>query len=195
MEIIITSSVVSPCKHSVMRDLILSVNLNKLLNKQWVIGDFRYHDAHVTSLYFMNWYSGLNMLSICAIDVLVSSNLRAWFFVSARLNYFSYVTRITWSPKKLGWRKGLTLYRQRYVCYWPSIAWYYAICGHGYITILTRLYTGQLDVVIIWWRHQMAGVTSEFPSQRPVTRSYGVFFDLGLWINGWVNKIHDINNH
>ena len=44
-----------------------------------------------------------------------------------------------------------------------------------------------------WWRHQMeafsallalcAGnspVTGEFPSQRPVTRSFGVFFDLRL---------------
>ena len=44
-----------------------------------------------------------------------------------------------------------------------------------------------------WWRHQMdtfpaflaicAGnspVTSEFPIQRPVTRSFGVFFDLRL---------------
>ena len=43
----------------------------------------------------------------------------------------------------------------------------------------------------IWWRHQMetfsallalcAGnlpVTGEFPSQRPVTRSFGVFFDM-----------------
>ena len=46
---------------------------------------------------------------------------------------------------------------------------------------------------ISWWRHQMetffallalfAGnspVTGEFPSQRPVTRSFNVFFDLGL---------------
>ena len=44
-----------------------------------------------------------------------------------------------------------------------------------------------------WWRHQMetfsvllaicAGnspVTGEFPSQRPVTRSFDVFFDLRL---------------
>ena len=44
-----------------------------------------------------------------------------------------------------------------------------------------------------WWRHQMetifgllaicAGnspVTGEFPAQRPVTRSFGVFFDLHL---------------
>ena len=48
-------------------------------------------------------------------------------------------------------------------------------------------------VVISWWRHQMetfsallalcAGnspVTGEFPSQRPVTRSFHVFFDLPL---------------
>ena len=44
-----------------------------------------------------------------------------------------------------------------------------------------------------WWRHQMetfsallalcvgnSPVTGEFPSQRPVTRSFGVFFDLRL---------------
>ena len=45
-----------------------------------------------------------------------------------------------------------------------------------------------------WWRHQMktfsallalcagnsAPVSGEFPSQRPVTRSFDVFFDLGL---------------
>ena len=30
-------------------------------------------------------------------------------------------------------------------------------------------------------------VTCEFPSQRPVTRSFGVFFDLA-WTNGWVNN-------
>ena len=47
--------------------------------------------------------------------------------------------------------------------------------------------------LVIWWRYQMeafsalldlcAGnslVTSEFPSQRPVTRSFDVFFDLRL---------------
>ena len=51
-----------------------------------------------------------------------------------------------------------------------------------------------------WWRHQMetfsallaicAGnspVPGEFPAQRPVTRSFDVFFDLRL-INGWVNN-------
>ena len=50
-----------------------------------------------------------------------------------------------------------------------------------------------VDTCISWWRHQMeifsalvaicAGnspVTGEFPSQRPVTRSFDVFFDLRL---------------
>ena len=49
------------------------------------------------------------------------------------------------------------------------------------------------NVVVSWWRHQMetssallafcAGnspVTGEFPAQRPVTRSFDVFFDLRL---------------
>ena len=60
-----------------------------------------------------------------------------------------------------------------------------------------------------WWRHQRetfsallvlcAGnspVTGEFPSQRPVTRSLGVFFDLA-WINGYVNnrEAGDLRRH
>ena len=60
-----------------------------------------------------------------------------------------------------------------------------------------------------WWRHQMetfsallalcAGnspVTGEFPAQRPVTRSFGVFFDLRL-TNGWVNNrnVGDLRHH
>ena len=50
-----------------------------------------------------------------------------------------------------------------------------------------------------WWHHQMetfsvllaicvgnSPVTGEFPAQRPVTRNFGIFFDMRL-INGWVN--------
>ena len=50
-----------------------------------------------------------------------------------------------------------------------------------------------LTIISIWWRHEMetfsallaicAGnspVPGEFPAQRPVTRSFGVFFDLRL---------------
>ena len=56
--------------------------------------------------------------------------------------------------------------------------------------LLSRKY---LDFFNTWWRHQMetssallaicAGnspVTGEFPAQRPVTRSFDVFFDLRL---------------
>ena len=60
-----------------------------------------------------------------------------------------------------------------------------------------------------WWRHQMktfcallalcAGnspVTGEFPTQRPVTRSFDVFF-ICAWINGWVNnhEAGDLRRH
>ena len=56
-----------------------------------------------------------------------------------------------------------------------------------------RYARGSLYCVWSWWRHQMetffallalcegnSPVTGEFPSQRPVTRSFGVFFDLRL---------------
>ena len=52
---------------------------------------------------------------------------------------------------------------------------------------------------LAWWRHQMeknrhywpfvwgdSSITKEFPVQRPVTRSFGVFFDLRL--NKWLSK-------
>ena len=60
-----------------------------------------------------------------------------------------------------------------------------------------------------WWRHQMetfsallalcAGnspVTREFPSQRPVTRSF-IFSLICAWINGWVNNLEagDLRRH
>ena len=70
-------------------------------------------------------------------------------------------------------------------------------------------FEGRVPVDFTWWRHQMetfsalqalcAGnspVTSEFPAQRPVTRSFNVFFDLRL-INGWVNnrEAGDLRRH
>ena len=51
-----------------------------------------------------------------------------------------------------------------------------------------------------WWRRQMetfsallaisaenSPVPGEFPTQRPVTRSFDVFL-ICVWINGWVNN-------
>ena len=45
-----------------------------------------------------------------------------------------------------------------------------------------------------WWRHQMGKfsallavcVIGEFPTQRPVTRSFDIF-SICAWINGWLN--------
>ena len=39
-------------------------------------------------------------------------------------------------------------------------------------------------------------VLGEFPTQRPVTRNFDIFFDLA-WINGWVNirEASDLRRH
>ena len=69
-----------------------------------------------------------------------------------------------------------------------------------HVTAHNRTMTQNVLLVFrTWWRHQMetfsallalcAGnlpVTDEFPAQRPVTRSLGVFFDLRL--NEWLCK-------
>ena len=58
--------------------------------------------------------------------------------------------------------------------------------------VITQLFS-QSDKALSWWRHQMetfsallaicvgnSPVPGEFPAQRPVTRSFDVFFDLRL---------------
>ena len=65
-----------------------------------------------------------------------------------------------------------------------------------HFTIIHEIHQSPENATHTWWRHQMetfsallaicAGnspVTGEFPSQRPVTRSFDVFFE-----NGWVNN-------
>ena len=58
-----------------------------------------------------------------------------------------------------------------------------------YLIILVKLgrfslqsfWSGVIEIPHSWWRHQMSpSVTGEFPSQRPVTRGFDVFFDLPL---------------
>ena len=95
-------------------------------------------------------------------------------------------------------------------------------CAHYYVTVMNELAHG-LGVHCLWevghslcnvlditsWRLQMetscallalsvgnSRVTGEFPSQRPVTRSFDVFFDLRLK-NGWVNNedAGDLRSH
>ena len=73
---------------------------------------------------------------------------------------------------------------------WSAPIWSWAF-RENYLLILRRSAWSSLDMVISWWRHQMetfsallticAGnspVSGEFPTQRPVTRSFDVFFVL-----------------
>ena len=68
-------------------------------------------------------------------------------------------------------------------CHLLVVSWLHTLSHIGWITVTMKT----------WWRHQMetfstllalyAGnspVTGEFPSQRSVTRSFDVFFDLRL---------------
>ena len=56
------------------------------------------------------------------------------------------------------------------------INWFNAVC-----VVITDIFP--------WWRHQKETLeTGEFPSQRPATRSFDVFFDLRLnkgWVSSW----------
>ena len=78
-----------------------------------------------------------------------------------------------------------------------------------YTTLIRDCLTWTWDVLFTWWRHQMesfsallafcagnSSVPGEFPSQRPVTRSFDVFFDL-CWMNAWVNnrEAGDLRRH
>ena len=79
-------------------------------------------------------------------------------------------------------------------------------CWHQQPCVLTRLWQRG---VATWRRHQMetfsvllalcAGkslFTGEFPSQRPVTRSFDFSF-ICAWLNGWVNNLEagDLRRH
>ena len=98
------------------------------------------------------------------------------------INYDSATNRTSWS---ILWSFGIN--KWSCITFFPFFWWY-----------LTRLslFLGWCT----WWRHQMetfsallairAGnspVFGEFPAQRPVTRSFDVFFDC-TWINRWVNN-------
>ena len=66
-------------------------------------------------------------------------------------------------------------------------------CNHVKYAWSTSMWIMKISIIPIWWRHQMetfsallvlcagnSSVTGEFPAQRPVTQSFGVFFDLRL---------------
>ena len=83
-----------------------------------------------------------------------------------------------------------------FVCLIRSLGW---VNFYTLLIVCSYLYGARFSYISnnamggSWWRHQMetifaslalcegnSPVTGEFPSQRPVTRSFGVFFDLRL---------------
>ena len=82
--------------------------------------------------------------------------------------------------------------------------WFFVLFCNPYSSELIQSYYSK---PLQWWRHQMktfsallalcaenSPVTGEFPAQKPVTRSFGVFC---AWINGYVNnrEVDDFRRH
>ena len=80
------------------------------------------------------------------------------------------------------------------VCLFPNFWWNKYQCN-----VLLRVQLTNYPCFGSWWRHQMetfsallvlcawnSPVTGEYPTQRPVMRSFDVFFDLRL--NKWLSK-------
>ena len=83
----------------------------------------------------------------------------------------------------------VSIITQWFIC---NLVWKFPECGIC-ISIIRNTMKTTNSAATTWWRHQMktfsallaicAGnspVTGEFPAQRPVTQSFGVFFDLRL---------------
>ena len=56
------------------------------------------------------------------------------------------------------------------------------VLGHGHDGVIKWKYFALLALCA-----GNSPVTGEFPTQRPVTRGFDVFFDV-TWMNGWVNN-------
>ena len=82
----------------------------------------------------------------------------------------------------------------KYMLLWS----YYEKAWAFVLNVIIQMMDGQMETCI-WWHHQMETfsallalcegkflVTGEFPSQRPVTQSFDVFF--GLCLNKWLSK-------
>ena len=88
------------------------------------------------------------------------------------------------------WRNVIADFSPQNIWYWPTIKFssgQVALCQFSYGVCSSGVQT------LTWWRHQMitfsallalcvenSPVTGEFPRQRPVTRSFDIFFHLYL---------------
>ena len=132
------------------------------------------------------------------------SNLSSNGFIGQANVWFGYITQgtnamyFTFAKHEVPCYRGgsKTMYRVYAMNYRHSVLCFALLWLWGYF-LLTDISWTITDIrcarVITWWRHQMetfsallalcAGnwpVTDEFPTQRPVTRCFDVFFDLRL---------------
>ena len=92
-----------------------------------------------------------------------------------------------WIPRTNGQCRGKSFYWMTSSCQdvWPL----FALC----CVLFCQFHPHPSGLLYSWWRHQMATVSAslalcvrnsqvigEFPAQRPMTRSFDVFFDLRL---------------
>ena len=137
------------------------------------------------------------------MDLLTTTSKTYTFLIDPEINqeiwllfpttYMIYVDRTNKSPLKL---------------HEIAVLWYHILCILSWWTLS-----------VAWWRHQMESfyalltlcadnspVTGEFPSQRPATRSFDVFFDLHLskrlskqprawWFETPSRPCEDVNMH
>ena len=145
-----------------------SVSLKLYQTDTWVIGDLRTHNTHVISI---QW-----SLYICT-----STQIYIYIYI-----YIERERERSWTIKCVKWKgqKGSNESNKDT-----------GMISFAHVWSLWLL-------VRTWWRHQMetksallalcAGnsqISGEFPSQRPVTRSFGVFF-MCVWTNGWAKCLN-----
>ena len=118
-----------------------------------------------------------------------------------RTNAYFIVVTLTDRPTSSSWRPGPTRRASTpAVCWWCSGYCSWSAMGSELPPIyIASRYMDTEFAKVTWWRHQMetfsallalcardSPLSSEFPSQRPATRSFDVFFYFRL--NKWLSK-------
>ena len=106
---------------------------------------------------------------------------------------------------------GATMQYWLFIVIFCMVLKYHKLCWCAHKAMHSCFIAGSLiqNHHLSWWRHQRepfsallalrernSVVTGEFPWQRPVTRSFGVFF-IYAWKNSWVNyrETADLRRH
>ena len=152
----------------------------------------------------MRQWTGSSLDHVVTCRLFGTKPLSEWVLKYCQLNPEQYILMKFYSEfKTFHWRKFGWIYRLQNAK--PMMTQFIALKCSGPQCLdtvrSTFWYNGWLWLILkTWWRHQMetfsallticAGnspVSGEFPTQRPVTRNFDVFFDL-CPINDWVNN-------